>query len=193
MMTSSFDFNRDTASFPKTVTIECPNCQTPARFVPAELEVRAKDSFGETLGKDVMVVKADQPKRNYSNWHREHTLAYIGLGGSDIHSTNALYPIGMYRHPLNSLLGTSICDNRHTSRKTKIRWPQDAYFQLNYSGRLLWFYNREHVAAMLELLGGKAPANHTWRYWFDRKLPTVFKTTRARRQLPAKLKRMLRA
>ncbi len=192
-MISSFDFECDTANFPKTVAIECPNCQQPARFVPAQLEVRAKNSVGETLGKDVMVVKSDQPKRNYSNWHREHTLAYIGLGGSDIHSSNALYPIGMYRNLLNSLFGTSICDNCHTPRKTKIRWPQDAYFQLSYSGRLLWFYDREHVAAMLELLGEKTPVNHPWRYWFDRKLPTIFKTGRARRQLPAKLKRMLRA
>jgi hypothetical protein len=192
-MTLPFDFARDTSVLPQAVVIQCPNCQTPARFVPAELEVSTKGSVGKALGKDFLIVKAARPKRNYANWHREHSLTFIGLGGSDIHSSSAFYPVGMYRHVLNSLHGTSICGHCHSPRKTKLSWPRDAFYQLSYCGRLLWFYDRQHVAAMLELLGGKTSVNHPWRYWFDRKLPTVFKTARARRQLPAKLKRMLRA
>ncbi|WP_170758859.1 hypothetical protein [Ruegeria lacuscaerulensis] len=192
-MKSAFKLERDMASLPKTVEIECPNCQKPAKFVPAELEVRPNQSNAAEVRRDTVVMKFEHPRRNYANWHREHELIYIGLGGTSIHSPDGLYPVGMHRHQLSSLWGTSICGNCHVPKKTKINWPQDAFFQLSFSGRLLWFYNRANVIAMLELLSGADAVGHPWGYWFDRKLPTVFKTVRAHRQLPAKLKRMLRA
>lgn len=188
-----YDFEQDTGVLPKTVIVECPNCQKPARFVPAGLEVRSKNAEEKKTGRDVIVVKAERAKRNYSKWHREHTLTYIDFGEKSVHSSDTLYPIGLYRGVLNSLRGTSICGNCHSPEKIKISWPKDAYYQVSYSGRLLWFYDRSHVAAMLELLSGAGAVSHHWKFWFDRKLPTVFKTARARKQLPAKLKRMLQA
>ncbi|UWR97139.1 hypothetical protein [Phaeobacter inhibens] len=187
-------FHADLARSPnthKTVSVRCDQCGGEAEYFSAMVRPYLASEDGPIEGRHIRIARFGGPVKNYTHWHRDHIVAYPKMGGElpakfGRGFNGPFIPIGFGK-------GTSVCSNCYRNKKMEIDWPRDAYFQISYSGHMLWFYNREHVAAMIELLGSPISKKHPWRYWFDRRLPTVFKTARARRQLPEKLKRMLRA
>lgn len=69
-------------------------------------------------------------------------------------------------------------------------WPAEAHFQLEFDGRCLWLYNTDHLASLIALLEAKNPRGLPRFTWFNNILPSHFKTEKARRLLPALLKRL---
>lgn len=190
MSAETLDLQSDFQWLPPKTAIRCPDCGGEAHFQAADLLVPLKSEEASFRKQGLRRIQFSKVERHYSSWFRDHYLLYDGFGTK---FPKGVHPFpGGQRRATNCLWGTSFCTGCFNHHKVKLKWPEEAYFQLSYGGRCLWFYNRGHVVAMLELLAGADRSRHPWGDWFSRKLPTVFKTARARRQLPPKLRKMLR-
>ena len=177
---------------PSGGAITCPNCRGEARFAPAVVQrpLRSAIEQGFKPAKNERIFCFHPRDSRGFDRHRQHTYQYRGFG---TRNEDGLYAITGNGVSGEVNLGTAMCDQCHVPTKVTLRWPEDAYYQISYMGRRLWFDDRNQAVGFLELLTNPQASVPKYRYWYDRVVPTTFKTVRARKRLAPRIRKMLRA
>ena len=81
------------------------------------------------------------------------------------------------------------CPHCHVNAKHHLRWPEDAYWQWNIRGEVLWAWDRSHAEAILAFI---AASHRPSRRSADlRRLPAHFLNAKVRREVVSKIKQRL--
>lgn len=90
------------------------------------------------------------------------------------------------------------CGNCYKSIRHRIVWPKDAWFKVEYRGKILWAYNRDYANLLLEYLESNSRAKMALAkdgpragYGYLYRVPTVFQTAKARPVVVRKLRQKL--
>lgn len=164
------------------IALTCPDCGLEALFVPATLRRVPKATVEETRRLGVIdLFEVEEP-------HRKGIFTHYG---AFFHRMGQRAPEG-WEAPDRwaAFVGTQRCLSCTLCRKHVLHWPEEARFQINFDGQRLWFYNRTHVADLAALLEARNPRGMPRFYWFNNILPSHFKTEKARRLLPDRLRRL---
>lgn len=191
-------------------TIVCPKCEGAAKFSFATYQIIHKsdqDYFIKSKNFDVF-----RGQHSHGSYYTA-ALYYPGLGNSleNIQDLPSGYEADMWRHPywyvtlpkkLNDT-GTIRCTKCLVQTKHNLKWPQDAYFQIEYKGQALWAYDRKYALKLLSYIESterkkriEGHSGPTWNKiisqdWFLRHIPEHFQTAKARPAIVKKLKKRL--
>ncbi len=90
-------------------------------------------------------------------------------------------------------LGTVVCRNCSLRRKHTLSWPNDAYFQIDSRGKVLWAYHRESAIDLRNYLESvdRKQSGYKWEL-FLRHVPGDFLVAGLREQQVKLLDRLLR-
>lgn len=164
------------------IAVTCPDCSAEGRFTPATLRSIPPSKLEATRKLDLIdLFEVEEPHRPGITTHYAaffHRMGQTPPEGWELPDRWASY------------VGTLRCLSCNLARKHVLDWPAESYFQLDFDGQLLWFYNRDHVASLIALLEAKNPRRLPRFYWFNNMLPSHFKTDKARRLLPNRLRRL---
>lgn len=165
------------------IALTCPDCQGEARFIPATLRSipPARIEATRRLG-SVDLFEVEEPHRPGITTHY----------GAFFHRMGQTPPEG-WEMPERwaAFVGTLRCQSCDLCRKHVLNWPAEARFQLDFDGQPLWFYNTDHVTNLIALLEAQHPRGLPRFYWFNNTLPSHFKSEKARRLLPARLRKLI--
>lgn len=167
------------------MAVNCPNCGKEARFYPATVKPlsRAEADRERTAG----IIEVLETIKHNPNWNG--SAAFFG---AFYHMMGGAAPQGWEPLDRNATnIGTLRCLSCNLCRRHELDWPASARYQLDFDGQRLWLYNREHASRLIALLEAKNPRDLDWFYWFNNKLPEHFKTEKARKTLPARLRKLL--
>ena len=81
------------------------------------------------------------------------------------------------------------CGHCHVNAKHRLQWPEDAYWQWNIRGDLLWAWDRSHAEAILAFI--EAAHRPSRRSEQLRHLPAHFLTAKVRGEVVGKMKQRL--
>jgi hypothetical protein len=89
--------------------------------------------------------------------------------------------IGTKKAVFRSLFDEGVinCKSCPKIRRYRLRWPEDAHFQISYKGERLWAYNRTFALSLLDYLDSDVRKS-TRSNPFLNSVPTVFQTAKAR-------------
>jgi hypothetical protein len=195
-MTAPYEWN----PMPHTLDVKCPRCAQQAYFEFAEV-VRIKEK------KDVQFFKdSDQfeyllcQNRLGHKWHA--ALFFPGLHGRTVNTIREL-PDGyapsewahskyLYRSS-NRDVGSVDCSQCGLRQIHHLKWPQDAYYQIEYKGQILWAFDRETANELKEYILSKDRdrAKFQWQF-FLLHVPAIFLKQNAREEIVKKLEKLLR-
>jgi hypothetical protein len=184
---------------PHIVDVRCHNCGSRALFEFAELVKISErkdvpffqqgDQFEYLLCKD-------------SCGHRWHGAAFFaGLHGRTVNSIRELpdgyqssdWQHSRYLYRSSGLdIGSINCPTCHFRSKHTLKWPADAYYQVEYKGKVLWAFHEESARELLQFI--VSPDRDRKKYkWcsFLMKVPTFFLKKGARLEVMKKLRRLL--
>jgi hypothetical protein len=129
-----------------------------------------------------------------SRWHG--AVFYHGLRGSTLSAVRDL-PEG-YRpedwHRSHRLdIGSVTCRSCGCRKKHSLNWPDEAYFQIDYKGKILWAFDRESATVLLDYI--RSGIRHRDRKWkaFLLHVPSHFLKKKARDEVTRKLGKLLSA
>jgi hypothetical protein len=195
-MTELYDWN----PMPHTLDIKCSNCDQLAYFEFGEL-VKIKEK------KDVQFFK-DSDQFEYllcqdncgHKWHGALFLA--GLHGRTVNTIRELpdgYVPANWAHSkylersANGGIGSVDCGKCGLRKLHQLNWTQDAYFQIEYKGQVLWAFNRESANELREFILSKERdrAKFQWQALLLH-VPAIFLKQNARDEIVKKLERLLR-
>ena len=184
---------------PHTLDVRCPSCGTKAFFEFAEaVRIREKkdvpffqdnDQFDYLLCKD-------------SCGHRWHAaIYYAGLHGRTVGSIGELpdgYSRSDWEHSkylyrsAGSARGSVSCGSCHLRRKHELRWPEDAYFQIDYKSDVLWAFNDESASELRDFIASTDRKRDGYRWEsFLMKIPTKFLRHGARDTIVKRLGKLI--
>ena len=82
--------------------------------------------------------------------------------------------------------------------KHKLDWPEEAYFQVSYKGKVLWAYDRKTASKLLNYIKSddrrkriELQPSYIVQDAFLRKIPEHFQTAKARKAIAKKLEKIL--
>jgi hypothetical protein len=165
------------------IALTCPSCGGEARFFPATLRSIPPAGLDATRSlRCIDLFEVEEPHRKGIRTHY----------GAFFHRMGDTPPEG-WELPDRwaAFVGTLACLSCNLRRKHVLDWPTEAHFQLDFDGQRLWFYNRDHIAALIALLEAKNPRALPRFYWFNNILPSHFKTEKARKALPTRLRKLI--
>lgn len=89
-------------------------------------------------------------------------------------------------------IGSTDCDQCGNRQLHQLKWPQDAYYQIEYKGQILWAFNRETAKELKEYILS-VDRDRTKFQWqsFLLHVPTVFLKQNSRDEIVKKLKKLL--
>ena len=201
-MTGVYDLN----PMPHKLHVRCPSCDSCAEFEFAEV-------VKITLKKDIEFFQGNDlfDYRIFPNWEgrRWHgAIYYAGLHGGGVNAIRDL-PDG-YRpedwshskhylgtgdllHSYGLDLGSTYCLKCHTSGKHELSWPKEAYFSIEYRGKVLWAFHRESTVELRDYIASsqRRISDFAWES-FLLHIPSEFKHKSARDQVVKKLNKLLR-
>lgn len=179
----------------------CPNCRLPADCEAANyIHVTAKDA--PTLsGLKHISLKATE---GWSTWRPYyHAIHYPKISPS-LENLKLLPP--KYSHEkwskgfgmpdskdLNSVISCGACGHLAAH---KLKWPEDAFFKIDYKGRILWARDRCMAMKILDYIESTRREKKTdYSYLVQdrdlRKIPTHFQSAKARSEISKKLRKVL--
>lgn len=204
-MTYPYEWN----PIPHFADVSCPSCGGNAKFEFAEVvEIRRWDALYFQKS-ELFEYKFVQAKKTLLG---RLPGTYVRPG--DWHA--AIYYHGQHRHSLSSVqdlpdgyssedwkhskywargvdAGTVTCSDCHKRQKHILSWPEDAFYQTEVRGQVLWAFNRESLVALRDYLASterdKARQN-TWKN-FLLNVPTYFLKAKVRDEAVKKLNRLL--
>ena len=89
-------------------------------------------------------------------------------------------------------LGVLICPKCFLRRKHLLRWPQEAYFQIDYRDQTLWAFDRQMALDLLGFIKSDERDRHAFQYSYSlRKTPSYFLTAKGRPAIVKKLEQVL--
>lgn len=184
---------------PPTLDVKCLRCGKRAYFEFAEVvTIREK--------KDVQFFK-DSDQFDYlfsqggggNRWHA--AFFYPGLHGRSVAAIREL-PDGyepsnwahskyLYRSS-NFGMGSVDCSHCGLRQKHQLKWPEDAYYQIEYKGEILWAFHQESAAELKEFIASKDRDRSKYRWaTFLLHVPTIFLKENARDSIVRKLAKLL--
>ena len=191
-------------------TIRCPSCDGEAKFSFATYQIISQaDRVYFKKSKDFEVFRGQHSHGSY--YHA--ALYYPGLGNSleNITDLPEQYDASMWRHPYWYVtlpdeiknMGSIRCSACLIQKKHKLNWPDDAFFQVTYKGKVLWAFDRKYALKLLTYIESKERKKRVIGYsgkpwntfisqdWFLRHIPEHFQTAKARPEIVKKLKAVL--
>lgn len=181
--------------FPDTLALKCPNCESAADFDFAHF-----------------IALKQKPKNPVfrKHWAFKHRSTKLPWGGK--------YDGAIYYHPHRGYggikkipeerlpaskesagffghgsfpFGTLSCAFCKTRRKHRLKWPDDAFFQIDYRGRALWAFDRESFNALRAFIASfdRNKFGHRGFASFLFHIPGHFLTKKARAEISRKLNR----
>ncbi|WP_210247206.1 hypothetical protein [Aliikangiella marina] len=194
-MTGYYEWN----PMPHIVDIHCPNCLESAKFEFAEVvKIKLKKDvafFKESNLFDYKLLVDSSGQR----WHA--AIYYPGLHGGSTLAIQGL-PEGykssdwdhsrFLRQNRQPLLGSMSCKNCSQATKHLLRWPDEAYYTIEFKGSVLWAYHRESLIELRDFIlsADRKEENYKWRN-FLRHVPTTFKKQNARETVAKRLNRLI--
>lgn len=177
--------NSFTSPMPPQVAINCPNCGKHAQFEFAICCCIVKKTHRPYFEKSehfevIDPSTAGQPKL---------AAYYPGLSPNiqNIKNLPEEYSTDMWRHghywsrDYEGDYGVATCQSCSLRRKHILDWPQDAYYQIEYRGEILWAFNKSTAHALLKYIESDERQLGIDGYGhFLFKIPTVFKSKKAR-------------
>lgn len=164
-----------------SIDIKCPTCNENARFEePFEFLSLDKADLGETRlyhkwgGWRVVERFPTQFK-----WRAPSTsIQYLRRGKDNGYGG---YPLLTY--------GLVQCSHCHTNKKHKLHWPDDAYWQWEIRGELLWAWDRDHAKEILAYVKKTVrPSRHSYHL---RYVPSHFLSSKVRDLVVQKMENKL--
>lgn len=184
---------------PHTLDVRCPSCSKPAFFEFAEIvRIREKKDvpfFQESDQFDYLLCKDSCGHR----WHG--AVYYAGLHGRTVETIREL-PEGysrtdwthskyLYRGSgLNS--GSVSCPSCCHHMRHNLQWPQDAFFQIEFKGDLLWAFDVESVIELRDYIASlnRARDDYKWKS-FLMKIPKKFLLQGSRDTIAKRLSKII--
>ena len=182
-------------AIPDILAVKCPRCESQAIFIFA--------TFGEIKTKEHISYFKKSRQLDYRRLqdcyggHRNFAVYYPNLRGF-IKNLPADYSSTYWNHPLNlirqhnSTNGTIYCLKCRLRRKHRLKWPDEAFYQINYKGKNLWAFDRETSVLLLEFVKAKDrdySKSKFCRFLF--KIPAHFLHRKARSTVVKKLHDLL--
>ncbi len=195
-MTGYYDLNL----MPHVVTVRCPNCARAARFEFAEIvKIERKQDiafFRHSDQFDYRVFNGSQGQ----NWHA--AIYYPGLNGITLGAIEGLpkgYAPEDWAHDsvwspsmVGQDIGSIVCHHCDLRKKTELSWPEDAYFQIAYKGKVLWAFNEDSAISLLDFIESEDRQRNKHKYQlFLRHIPSHFLHKHARGPVVKKLAKAL--
>ena len=194
-MTAPYEWN----PMPHRLDVACPQCGGRAQFEFAEcVRIRLKSDIEFFEASDIFEYRFVQDRQG-QRYHTAHF--YPGLHGG---GTSAITELPEGYEPLNWAhsqylyrstgidLGSIRCRGCQYAKKHTLNWPGDAYFKMEYRGRILWAYDLECVHELLRYVEDKDRSRdgYKWRP-FLREVPTHFLTAKARGAVAKRLRKLM--
>lgn len=184
------------------IVIKCPDCKLPVDFYFAAFKsVPNKDIEYFKNSKNFTVVEKLPGHGGYYN------VAFFYHGLRDNLQNISDLPEGYWPEMWNRNYwfscrvkgfensGSYRCAECATQRKYNLSWPNDAYYQINYRGNVLWAYDRHTAVRLFDYIRShtrlKSPENSIVQDWFLRKIPEHFQSAKARDEITKKLGKLL--
>jgi len=194
-MTGAYDWN----PMPHRVSISCPNCGSLAEYEFAEVvRIKLAADVEYFQKSDVFEYQLFEDS-NGSRWHG--AVFYHGLRGRSSAAISDL-PEGyrvedwdhspyLYRtHGID--VGAVVCGSCGYRKKHRLSWPDEAFFQVDYKGEVLWAFDRESATELLDHIRSE-DRNRERAKWraFLRHVPSHFLKKKARDDVSKKLRKLL--
>jgi hypothetical protein len=194
-MTGTYDWN----PMPHTVDTRCPTCGEAAVFEFVEvvrIRLRADITFFQ-----------DSPLFEYrafdggvgGRWHGAVYYALLhGPPETTIRDLPSGYSPSDWSHPKYLYRSVGIdegavaCQACGRRQRHTLRWPQDARFQVEYRGQVLWAFHRESAQELRRYIASEQRDRQGYRWeLFLRHVPKVFLGAKARETVVKRLDRLL--
>ncbi len=163
--------------------IRCPRCSGLARF---------EDPY-EFIG--VPTPKVNSPLwqlPRYSTWFvREKFPSLFPWKGSDEYAKQLH---AWFRDDLRP--GVALCSQCGEARVHRLRWPQDAFWQWEVRGQVLWAFSRRHAVVLREFINRthREPKDFETEFiGFLVRIPSTFLRAQVRRLVVGKIDKLLSA
>ena len=190
-MTVAYEFN----PMPYVVAVRCPGCGGEASFEFAEIvEIKSRNDieyFETSKSFEYAKVQAAHGQ------HINAAIYFHGLRSSTMDAVDDLpedYKASDWHHsashgsPRSIDLGTVVCTACGTRRKHTLNWPQEAYYQIEHRGDVLWAFDRECTSELLAFITSDDRKRDDYRYrLFLMKVPGVFLGKKVRGAISKKL------
>ena len=185
---------------PHRLAITCPDCKAEAAFEFAEyVRIKTKADLKWFEASDTF----DCLKVRNSDGQFVHVAAYYHkLKSNSMPSVEDLPPgydisnwnLRKYRFSSShGRDGTIVCERCGIRRKHTLNWPEEAFFQIDYKGNVLWAFDRQSTAELIDYIGSSHRKADQYSYWpFLMKIPSIFLSSHARQTVIARLKACLR-
>ena len=184
---------------PHVVAMTCPDCRSEARFafgIVAEIAKKDLAAFAQVNAFDVVQMKTTGGSSCpaavfYPGLHGDITSALKTL--PDGYAPDPWTPSGYGEDSHCTQMGVLSCARCGRRRKHELRWPDDAYFQIEHKGQVLWAFNRDTAVDLLHFITADNRDFHRFTYRnFLMKVPSVFLSKKVRGAVAKKLERLLR-
>ena len=164
-----------------SIDIKCPNCKEIAKFEePFEFLSSNKASHSETRPYHVWggwLVVERFPSQ--FEWKAPSTSSQYLRGGGD--NGHGGYPLLTY--------GLVQCSHCHTNKKHTLNWPNDAYWQWEIRGELLWAWDQDHAKEILAFVKETVrPSRYSYNL---RYIPSHFLSAKVRDLVIQKMEKSL--
>lgn len=198
-MTGPYEWN----PMPRALAVRCSKCEQQARFefVTAALlgDAKCHGYFKKSSMFELLSV------RDHQGQMRHMAIYYPGLHGETLHGIRDL-PAGFSpsdwdpdENPNSRWFmasqrdrGTVVCENCAGRYKHQLTWPDDAFYQLDHRGQILWAFNNESATELRDYIASEERDRHQYRYGlFLMKVPGTFLTKKARSPVVKKLDELL--
>jgi hypothetical protein len=135
------------ASLPNIVDVTCPSCGGYAYFRPVSVvRIELKSDIDYFEESDVFEYQFMTKGFRQSNWHAAiyyHELKQKSLESiADLPDGYSASDWDRARHCRHEQPGTLVCRDCITRHKWILNWPNDAYYQTDLRGEVLWAYDR---------------------------------------------------
>jgi hypothetical protein len=195
-MTGPYEWN----PMPHVLDVSCPNCREPAVFEFAEVVRIHRLEDIPYFDNSFLFEYRKFDNGAQGRWHG--ALYYALLHGPPETTINNL-PAGyrpsdwnhskyLYRsHGTDE--GAVACEACGLRTRHGLDWPNDARFQIDHRGQVLWAFHRESAHELRRYIASEDRNRQGYRWeLFLRHVPTAFLTAKARETIVKRLDRILR-
>ena len=196
-MTQCYDIN----PMPYVLDIKCPKCGGHATFEFAEMvQINLKKDIKFFEESNLFDYCLFQDPSTGHRWHA--AIFYPNLHGGSTSVINNLpdgYKPEDWEHskylpsnPRGIDLGAFRCLACNACETYVLNWPNDAFYQIEIKGSILWAFNRDSLIDLRDFILSKERevGNHKWLFYL-RQIPTVFKSKSNREKVVKKLNKLI--
>ncbi|MEO1155511.1 MAG: hypothetical protein AAFV31_16880 [Pseudomonadota bacterium] len=182
----------DQHHMPRELAVTCPACGACATFhfaAAREIERNSDKPYFEAS-------KAFEVRRVFRNGWQSTAIYYFGLGAKGLDNIEDLpdgYSASDWHHRRYSgqgQRGAIVCGSCGLRRKHRLKWPDDAFFQIEFRGRVLWAFDRQSMVSLIAYVeaADRKPQRRRGQETFLIKVPSHFLAAKARDRVARRLR-----